>query len=222
MPVKGQDSRVESVCEWCGDTFLQYPSKADRPYCSKPCFYEGRKAKNAGKLKSRRMLRKHEHPLADKWGRVLESRWIVYELIGPGPHECHWCGVEVNWVVGKRGAAEGALVVDHVDGDSSNNAASNLVPSCQPCNVWRDHPHKIEDGDLWVQNGEHRTRAVERTCRQCGDTFLHMAADTRPNAGQFCSASCRAKFHLQNPIRTSARDILPTDPRLDPKGIGGL
>lgn len=32
---------------------------------------------------------------------------------------------------------KGALTVDHLDGDRTNNALSNLVPSCHPCNAAR-------------------------------------------------------------------------------------
>ena len=37
------------------------------------------------------------HPLAHANGRAYEHRVVLYDLIGQGPHACHWCGVMVNW-----------------------------------------------------------------------------------------------------------------------------
>ena len=69
-----------------------------------------------------------DHPLANG-GWVYEHRLVLYEVLGPAPQECWWCGVEVRW--GET------LQVDHLDADRSNNDAANLVPSCQPCNQGR-------------------------------------------------------------------------------------
>jgi hypothetical protein len=45
----------------------------------------------------------------------------------------------VKWTTGGkgRGCHEGALVVDHLDGDRYNNALNNLVPACSSCNTAR-------------------------------------------------------------------------------------
>lgn len=73
----------------------------------------------------------HGHPLADRWGHVLEHRKVLYDKIGPGAHPCHWCGASVTWDSGY------SLTTDHVDFDRSNNDPANLVPSCNPCNAAR-------------------------------------------------------------------------------------
>jgi len=100
----------------------------------------------------------------------------------------------VTWLVGAR-TGKGSLTVDHIDNDGRNNAAENLVPSCHGCNSKRQKTDLVGDGELFItmkgQRGRHR--AVERACRSCGATFLHLAAATQPNKGQFCSKSCRAK-----------------------------
>lgn len=76
----------------------------------------------------------YDHPLASGEGIVAEHRAVLYDAIGPGPHECHWnsvarCGqVELHW------QGEGNINVDHLDGDKQNNSVENLVPSCQHCN----------------------------------------------------------------------------------------
>jgi len=68
------------------------------------------------------------HPLAKK-GVVYEHRYVLYDAIGEGPHPCHHCGKNlVDWNV---------IYVDHLDTDRINNHISNLVPSCQSCNVKR-------------------------------------------------------------------------------------
>jgi hypothetical protein len=73
----------------------------------------------------------YDHPLA-KNGRIYEHCKVLYDAIGPDPHPCHWgCGRMVKWG-GRNG-----LHVDHVDGDNSNNARKNLVPSCPSCNKRR-------------------------------------------------------------------------------------
>jgi len=79
------------------------------------------------------------HPLATREGNVLEHRLLLFEAIGWGPHSCHWCGDEIDWVAirGKSTTWKGILVVDHLDNDCSNNELSNLLPSCNYCNAMR-------------------------------------------------------------------------------------
>jgi hypothetical protein len=80
------------------------------------------------------------HPLAIgkrvEYGRVrvLEHRVVLYEAIGPGPHGCHWCGSQIDWL---PAFASKELTVDHVNWDRADNSVTNLVPSCRPCNVKR-------------------------------------------------------------------------------------
>lgn len=80
------------------------------------------------------VVREKDHPLASQ-GAVYEHRKVLYDAIGPGPHDCHWCGDSVNWIKGV--CVKGALVPDHLDGDKGNNALSNLVPACNRCNATR-------------------------------------------------------------------------------------
>lgn len=70
------------------------------------------------------------HPAAPKGARVVrEHRVVLYDLIGPGTHPCHWCGKPVTW--GET------LVVDHLNDIRTDNAPANLVPACQGCNIHR-------------------------------------------------------------------------------------
>lgn len=72
------------------------------------------------------------HPLASRVGHLKRARKVLYDAIGPGPHECHWnCGKLLEW-----GGHDG-IYADHLDGDVSNDDPENLVPSCNPCNARR-------------------------------------------------------------------------------------
>jgi hypothetical protein len=73
-----------------------------------------------------------DHPIANADGTLAEHRKVLYDAIGPGPHECHWgCGRLLEW-----GGRDG-IHADHLDGDKTNNTPENLVVSCGPCNCLR-------------------------------------------------------------------------------------
>jgi hypothetical protein len=74
------------------------------------------------------------HALSTSRHRVYKHRMVLFDEIGEGPHQCHWCGKTVFW---NRGRQHNALVVDHLDGDKSHNDLPNLVPSCSKCNINR-------------------------------------------------------------------------------------
>lgn len=75
-----------------------------------------------------------DHPLAMRNGYVYRHRKVLYDLIGPGEHACHWCGATVRWA--PKGTP-GMLVPDHVNGYGDDNRPENLVPSCMGCNTAR-------------------------------------------------------------------------------------
>jgi len=88
-------------------------------------------ASNGRRYKS---LYKPGHPLAGASGKVYEHRFVLYEKIGPGPHTCHWCDAEVDWL--PKGEP-GALVADHLNDYGDDNRPENLAPSCSSCNTTR-------------------------------------------------------------------------------------
>lgn len=74
------------------------------------------------------------HPLAHANGKVYVHRMVLFDELGPGPHACHWCGAEVDWLP-KGDPRE--LQPDHLNNDGSDNRLENLVPACRACNSQR-------------------------------------------------------------------------------------
>jgi hypothetical protein len=74
------------------------------------------------------------HPLAGKGGKVYVHRATLFDTIGPGPHPCHWCGTELDWLPKGDPAA---INVDHLNAIGDDNRPDNLVPSCMSCNTTR-------------------------------------------------------------------------------------
>ena len=92
------------------------------------------------------------HPLADKSGRVYEHRAVLFDEIGPGPHPCHWCGVDVDWL---PKATPGELQPDHLNNDGADNRTENLVPSCRDCNTTRGAQRRadaLREAGFWSNN----------------------------------------------------------------------
>jgi hypothetical protein len=74
------------------------------------------------------------HPLASKHGVVYVHRMVLFDTIGPGSHDCHWCGKDLDWL--PKGD-ERAIHVDHLNNVGDDNRPENLVPSCAYCNQTR-------------------------------------------------------------------------------------
>jgi hypothetical protein len=176
---------VDNTCEACGTQFRTYPSQARR-FCGKACGYASRRKVDI--TSKYRMVYAPGHPLTVSNPYIPEHRMLLWERIGPGAHPCHHCDKSVTWLPGEK-TKRGALVVDHLDRDSHNNAPENLAPSCQSCNarnqqagVTSSEPHRARpDGS--------RVRGQERSCEHCGGPFVAWP-DKLPNKGRFCSRSC--------------------------------
>lgn len=103
-------------------------------------------------------IRAEGHPVAGANGLAFQHRVVLYDAIGPGTHECHYCGTPVTWFSG--------LETDHKDHDKQNNAVENLVPCCMTCNRTRWNtqkdgcPHNHGPYDKQYANGH-------RYCSKC-------------------------------------------------------
>lgn len=109
-----------------------------------------------------------DHPLADSTGCVRVHRAVLFDKIGPGEHECHWCPRLVSW----EGRGINRLVADHLDDDRWNNAPENLVPACRRCNTERTiNPHfpwGCRQGHRWTEESTYRRPDTNaRTCLIC-------------------------------------------------------
>lgn len=176
-------------CRTCNKPFT--PSQAGRPFCSRPCYYESRRGPRKKDV-AYRMQTAKGHPIAPKGGVVSAARIALYDKIGGGPHPCNWCATPVNWRPGNPYAKD-ALIADHLDWNPANDDPQNLVPSCNPCNGHRRKnggSRPIQEGELTINWGGSRTRAVKRFCNLCGAEFLTVPAEVNIGKGRYCSRSC--------------------------------
>jgi hypothetical protein len=165
-------SDVSAVCEYCHTPFTRRFWASTRPpprFCSYRC------RGLAARVPPDERVRQYEYVWTDD-GRVPLHRMLFLNAHGPGPHPCHWCGTSVVATPGAR-TKQGALVVDHLDDDPSNNAIDNLVPSCHRCNCTRSGPPP--------------KYVAEFTCEQCGATFERVGQHRRDRPIRFCSRRCR-------------------------------
>ena len=97
------------------------------------------------------------HPLAGAENKVYEHRAALYDKIGDGPHECHWCRTTIEWLPKGQAAA---IQVDHINGIGDDNRAENIVPSCASCNTTRAqrHRHDALTKAGWWANNDTQTR----------------------------------------------------------------
>jgi hypothetical protein len=92
------------------------------------------------------------HPLADKYGRLYLHRLVLFDAIGFGPHLCHWCDTEIDWLP-KGDPRE--LQSDHLNSDGADNRLVNLVPSCRSCNTTRGSQARaqaLRDAGWWSEH----------------------------------------------------------------------
>lgn len=124
------------------------------------------------------------HPLVNKSKTVRKARFILWEKLGGKNAACHWCKVELVWMVTEeQRKIENALCVDHLDRDSLNDKPENLVPSCRGCNANRHI------------NG----RRQSKECKQCEVSFL-----LKKRAAIFCSGKCYNKSTKGKKVGTKA------------------
>ena len=125
--------------------------------------------------------------------QIWEHRAVMWDVLGAGPHLCHWCGRGLRWGEGTGGDI---LSVDHLDRDPRNNDPTNLVPACMGCNAHRHHPFAlVSDDEPYAVNPTKgtRQRGRECVCLTCGATFVRTHAalrNAKRNVGRYCSLPC--------------------------------
>lgn len=184
-----------TACAQCSTAFYldAAKAKAGRKLCSRQCYVTYSTGENHHAWKGG-PSHIGSHGYRQFSDGTLEHRRILLAQIGPGVHPCHWCEIPVEWLDGAK-TAPGALVVDHVDEDKTNNAPSNLVPSCCRCNARRSSRTLVRDDEVFVIDTlGRRQRAVLKPCEHCQLPFLARANQVRQGKGRFCSRTC-ARAH---------------------------
>lgn len=224
------------TCPVCGST-ISYEKKSESTYCSRSCAAKANNKKYPKRVPSRHQAQtcptcgksitgknkfcnqlcantyKHTKAVkeaessgyfkAQKCGeahRPFVKRYLV-EKYG---HKCSICGT-TEWC-GKPVP----LVVDHIDGDSTNNAVDNFRLVCGNCDMQLPtYKSKNKNGRSWrrqyyqisgeVIKQEPRTKFVTMQCQMCGKEFKRRAGnvptDSRDTDRFFnCSRSCSTKL----------------------------
>ena len=192
------------TCEMCGDPFNVRPAKVAAGkgrFCSRPCADRGRLGGWKEGVRYRQ-TRAPGHPIAPPSGVLATARVILYDAIGAGPHQCHWCEKQIDWLPGLGLKSANSIVVDHLDHDPTNDVVENLVPSCNACNAHRRASGKspiIQEGELYlVMLDGSRARAEDVPCEHCGKQFLAKLVERAKGKGRFCSMSCARKHAWAN------------------------
>jgi len=141
-------------------------------------------------------------PVRTPSGKCYVSRAVLYDEIGLGPHQCHWCFAAIDWL---PKADPAALQADHLDGDTMNDDPANLVQSCRRCNAARGkgvltmilallersgHATNLDQAELW---------GPIKVWYDCGHDFV--LENT-----YVLGANAHSRFNCLSCRRTKARD----------------
>jgi hypothetical protein len=182
--------RENRECLVCSTGFATTTYKNQR-YCNQECKGIGRRKPDSEYRSAYRNVSVPlGHPLATPGSRRIPlHRLLLWEAIGPGPHQCARCGTPVDWLIGKHRNRDGMLIADHIDYNTLNNDLSNLRPLCHTCNAAHRFDAITDDEDFYLTYRGYKVRSERRDCELCGTSFV-VWPDKRPNRGRFCSRSC--------------------------------
>lgn len=93
------------------------------------------------------------HPLASKHNIVYVHRQVLFDTIGPGEQQCHWCAKPIAWFLDKTDPD--SIHVDHLNSIGDDNRPENLVASCRACNSTRGLQRRadaLRDAGFWSGN----------------------------------------------------------------------
>jgi hypothetical protein len=132
---KAQIKQRKSKYGICKVEGCSKPAERANGLCE-PCFYRIRRKGTTAYYKAKDgyihslgyVVLKENHPLKGSNGYVYEHRKVMYDAVGPGEHNCHWCGALLKW---------DDIIIDHLNGDKGDNRLDNLRISCYPCKAER-------------------------------------------------------------------------------------
>lgn len=75
-----------------------------------------------------------QHPACHKFGITPVHKLVLWDKLAGQDAKCNWCDKDIFW---NSDDWNDKLVADHVDTNKVNNEPSNLVPSCNRCNLTR-------------------------------------------------------------------------------------
>lgn len=131
-------------CKTCERAFAP---KRRQQYCSPEC----RPSYRSPKTNRRRgvvtdgylSFVSHGHPRANKrTGQLAVHVSVAYRKYGDGRHRCHWCSRPIAWEKSAVPYAQ-KLVIDHVNGSTTDFTPENLVVSCARCNMLRGRVDRV-------------------------------------------------------------------------------
>lgn len=115
---------IEVKCAYCNKLITRSDNiKKCTHFCSSDCrvrYYDNLKIKDW-----------KENP--DKYNRIINPIWIKRYILNKQNYKCAICGNPNNWM-GK----DLTLVLDHIDGNASNNTEDNLRCICPNCDSQLD------------------------------------------------------------------------------------
>jgi HNH endonuclease len=110
---------------------------------------------------------------------------LLYES-GLKQRLCELCGQGEEWRGGRM-----ALILDHVNGVSTDNRLENLRVLCPNCNATLD-----------THCGANAATRVERACRRCGTSFL-----PKSSSQKYCSRACGIRWDRRGRPVLGARRV---------------
>lgn len=129
---------------------------------------------------------------------IYVHKWVLYEKLGYGPHQCHWCHRTLNW---QKGTAGDTLIADHLDDNPRNNDPDNLVAACNGCNTIRARTAfrpAIQPGEWFIERNGLKSRAAWCTCEECGTGFLADISRIKRGTVRTCSRRCSTFIGLRS------------------------